>query len=57
MTGKTLNAGENARGAFAPGIVRALARRFNHTQSSARHTPAERTACNNLGERIILCQS
>jgi len=57
MAGKMLNAGGSDRGALAPGIVRLLSKPFCHTQSSARHTPAERTACNNLGERIILCQS
>lgn len=52
MAGKTLNAGGSDHGAFAPGVVRALPRRFSQTLSSARHTPAERMARNNQGERM-----
>jgi hypothetical protein len=57
MAGKMLNAGGSDRGALAPGIVRLLSKPFCHTQSSARHTPAERGICTNLGERMNLCQS
>ena len=54
MAGKMLNAGGSDRGALAPGIVRLLSKPFCHTQSSARHTPAERGICTNLGERMNL---